>query len=52
MAEQMVVELQKQSNMTMQFTKDCLEQVGWDFQKALEAFASVKASLPAEAFMG
>ena len=50
MAQQMVVELTKQTNMKASFSKECLEQVGWDFQKALEAFASVKASLPAEAF--
>lgn len=51
MAEQMVVEMQKQTSMTVQYSKDCLDQVGWDFQKGLEAFASVKGNLPAEAFM-
>ena len=51
MAEQMVLELQKQTSMNLQYAKDCLEQVGWDFQKAREAFASVKANLPAEAFV-
>lgn len=51
MAEQMVVEMQKQTGMTVGYSKDCLEQVGWDFQKGLEAFASVKASLLAEAFV-
>ena len=50
-AEKMVIELQKQTNMTVQYAKDCLEQVGWDFQKGLEVFASVKANLPAEAFV-
>lgn len=49
-AQQMVVELHKQTGMTVQYSKDCLEQVGWDFQKAVEAFASVKANLPPEAF--
>ncbi|KAK5172261.1 nuclear mRNA export, poly(A)+RNA binding protein [Saxophila tyrrhenica] len=52
MAEQMVAELQKQTNMTIQYAKDCLEQVGWDFQKGLEAFANVKGNLPGEAFVG
>lgn len=51
MAEQMVAEMVKQTSMTVQYAKDCLEQVGWDFQKGLEAFASVKANLPAEAFV-
>jgi nuclear RNA export factor len=50
MAEQMVIELQKQTNMTIGYSKDCLEQVGWDYQKALQAFAAVKDSLPADAF--
>ena len=51
MAEQMVVELQKQTSMTIAYSKDCLDQVGWDFQKALEAFANVKGNLPADAFV-
>lgn len=51
MAEQMVAEMQKQTGMAIQYAKDCLEQVGWDFQKGLEAFASVKGNLPAEAFV-
>jgi nuclear RNA export factor len=50
-AEKMVMELQKQTGMTVAYSKDCLEQVGWDFQKALDAFASVKGNLPAEAFV-
>ena len=50
-AEQMVVELQKQTGMTLQYAKDCLEQVKWDFEKGLQAFASVKANLPREAFV-
>ena len=51
MAEQMVAEMRKQTGMTVQYSKDCLEQVGWDFQKGLEAFASVKDNLPVEAFV-
>ena len=50
MAEQMVAELRKQTGMTLQYSKDCLEQVGWNFEKGLEVFASVKANLPPEAF--
>jgi nuclear RNA export factor len=37
--------------MTLQYAKDCLEQVSWDFNKALEVFGNVRASLPAEAFV-
>jgi nuclear RNA export factor len=51
LAEQMVLELQKQTRMTLQYAKDCLEQVSWDFNKALEVFGNVRASLPAEAFV-
>jgi nuclear RNA export factor len=51
LAEQMVLELQKQTRMTLQYAKDCLEQVNWDFNKALEVFGNVRASLPAEAFV-
>ena len=49
-AEQMVTELSKQTNMTIQYSKDCLDQVAWDFSKALEAFATVRANLPPDAF--
>lgn len=51
LAEQMVIELQNQTKMTVQYAKDCLEQVAWDFPKALEAFNNVRASLPPEAFV-
>lgn len=51
MAEQMVLELQKQTKMTIEYAKECLEQVGWDYQKGLQAFESVKASLPPTAFV-
>jgi nuclear RNA export factor len=50
-AEQMVIELQKQTSMTVQYAKDCLEQVAWDFDRALQAFAAVRANLPADAFV-
>lgn len=51
MAEQMVAELQKQTGMNVQYAKDCLDAAGWDFQKGLETFASVKGNLPTEAFV-
>jgi nuclear RNA export factor len=47
----MVIELQKQTSMTVQYAKDCLEQVQWDFDRALQAFAAVRANLPADAFV-
>ncbi|THY08479.1 hypothetical protein D6D03_01064 [Aureobasidium pullulans] len=50
-AEQMLIELQKQTSMTVQYAKDCLEQVQWDFDRALQAFAAVRANLPADAFV-
>jgi nuclear RNA export factor len=50
-AEQMVAQLMQQTTMTLQYAKDCLEQVGWNYQAALEAFERVKARLPADAFV-
>lgn len=50
-AEQMILELQKLTRMTIGYAKDCLQQVGWDFSKAQQAFESVKAGLPADAFI-
>ncbi|KAK5134353.1 hypothetical protein LTR08_006533 [Meristemomyces frigidus] len=50
-AEQMVTELTKQTGMTLPYSKDCLDQVAWNFEAALEAFGRVKASLPPVAFV-
>lgn len=50
-AEQMVLELQKQTGMTIPYAKDCLDQVSWVFDMALQAFTAVKANLPPEAFV-
>lgn len=49
-AQQMVLELQKQTNMVALYAKDCLEQVTWNFDRALEVFSAVKATLPPSAF--
>lgn len=49
-AEQMLIELQKQTGMVVGYAKDCLDQVQWDFNRALEIFNNVRANLPAEAF--
>lgn len=51
MAEQMVLQLAAQSSMTPAYSKMCLEQSGWSFPAAVEAFTRVKESLPAEAFV-
>lgn len=49
-AEQMCAALAQQTGMTLHYSKDCLDQVGWDIQRAMAAFESVKATLPADAF--
>lgn len=50
-AEQMVVELTNRTKMTLEYSKNCLEQTTWNFDAALAAFENVKASLPADAFV-
>ncbi|KAL1303703.1 hypothetical protein AAFC00_007055 [Neodothiora populina] len=51
LAEQMVLELQKQTGMIIGYATDCLDQVQWDFDRALQTFNSVRANLPPEAFV-
>ena len=50
MAGQMVAELQKQTGLIPAYAKLCLEQTGWTFDKAMEAFNNARANLPADAF--
>ena len=50
LAEQMLLELQKQTGMVVGFAKDCLDQVQWDFDRALQTFNAVRANLGPEAF--
>jgi nuclear RNA export factor len=50
LAEQMVTELTKRTNMTLIYSKNCLEQTGWNFDAALVAFENVKANLPPDAY--
>lgn len=50
-AEQMVVELTNRTKMTLEYSKNCLEQTTWNFDAALAAFENVKGSLPADAFV-
>lgn len=51
-AELLVAQLMQQTFMTPGYAKDCLEQVAWNYQGALEAFARVKEGLPGDAFVG
>lgn len=50
-AEQMVNELSKQTNMNLQASHDCLTQTAWNFDAALQAFQNVKANLGPEFFL-
>ncbi|KAK0344170.1 nuclear mRNA export, poly(A)+RNA binding protein [Friedmanniomyces endolithicus] len=50
-AEQTVAQLMQQTGMTLSYAKDCLDQVGWNYLGAVEAFGKVRGSLPAEAFV-
>ncbi|RYP03140.1 hypothetical protein DL764_005347 [Monosporascus ibericus] len=48
--QQMVLELSKQTGMTPEYSKLCLEGVHWNFEQALVAFNEKKAQLPSDAF--
>ncbi|KAF2164220.1 hypothetical protein M409DRAFT_25562 [Zasmidium cellare ATCC 36951] len=50
-AEEICAALSQQTGMTINYCKDCLDQVGWDAPRALAAFEDVKATLPADAFV-
>lgn len=50
-AEQMVLELSNQTGMVVGYAKLCLDQTQWDFPAALQAFATVRPTLPADAFV-
>ncbi|KAK5113126.1 hypothetical protein LTR62_003705 [Meristemomyces frigidus] len=49
-AELLLAQLMQQTNMTLGYARDCLEQVAWQYQPALEAFARVRDGLPPDAF--
>jgi nuclear RNA export factor len=49
--EMMVFEVMKRTGMNVQYSAMCLEEVGFDFEKALVAFEQHKANIPAEAFV-
>ncbi|KAJ2976851.1 hypothetical protein NUW58_g7986 [Xylaria curta] len=48
--EHMLLELCKQTGMTTQYSKFCLESAAWNFHQALTSFLEKKAQLPQEAF--
>ena len=49
--QQLVIELSKRSNMTLQYSERCLSEVNWTFDAAIAAFEQNKAMLPSDAFM-
>ncbi|KAI1813377.1 hypothetical protein GGS20DRAFT_553630 [Poronia punctata] len=49
--EQMILELCKQTGMTVHYTQLCLEGANWDFNRALASFHQNKANLPPDAFV-
>lgn len=49
--EQMCIELSRRTGMTLDFSKQCLEETAWNFAAALAAFDNVRGSLPPTAFM-
>ncbi|KAI0159431.1 mRNA export factor mex67 [Pestalotiopsis sp. NC0098] len=48
--EQMIIELCKQTGMTPEYSKMCLETAGWNFDQALLTFNEKRATLPPDAF--
>jgi nuclear RNA export factor len=49
--EDVIRELIARTQMTPQYAELCLEQTGWDFEKALVAFNENKSKLPPDAFI-
>ncbi|TRX96737.1 hypothetical protein FHL15_002403 [Xylaria flabelliformis] len=48
--EQMILELCRQSGMTPEYSRFCLDSTSWNFDQALATFHEKKAQLPQEAF--
>jgi nuclear RNA export factor len=46
----MIIEIMKRTGMNAQYSAMCLEEAGFDFEKALVAFEQAKANIPAEAY--
>ncbi|KAI1264169.1 hypothetical protein F5Y18DRAFT_391155 [Xylariaceae sp. FL1019] len=49
--EQMLSELCKQTGMTIEYSRFCLDHASWNFEHALATFNDKKATLPPEAFV-
>ncbi|KAI1421011.1 hypothetical protein F5Y12DRAFT_69955 [Xylaria sp. FL1777] len=49
--EQMLLELSKQTGMTPEFSRFCLDSASWNFDLALASFHEKKAQIPQEAFV-
>ncbi|KAF2468228.1 uncharacterized protein BDR25DRAFT_305211 [Lindgomyces ingoldianus] len=49
--QQLVLYVSKETNMTLDYSKLCLESANWDLQQAAELFTAQRGSLPAEAFI-
>ncbi|KAI1172509.1 hypothetical protein F4777DRAFT_590474 [Nemania sp. FL0916] len=48
--EQMLLELCKQTSMTLEYSRFCLDSANWSYDQAYALFLEKKASLPPEAF--
>ncbi|PSR91920.1 TAP domain-containing protein [Coniella lustricola] len=49
--QMMLIELTKRTNMTLEYSRMCLEGAEWNFDRALAIFEEKRAALPAEAFI-
>ncbi|KAF3764927.1 hypothetical protein M406DRAFT_278588 [Cryphonectria parasitica EP155] len=49
--QMMMMELTKRTNMTLEYSKMCLEGAEWNFDRAVAIFEEKKMALPAEAFI-
>ncbi|KAI1369360.1 hypothetical protein F5Y08DRAFT_293119 [Xylaria arbuscula] len=49
--QQMLLELSKQTRMTPEYSRFCLDSANWNFEQALVSFHEKKAQIPPEAFM-
>lgn len=49
--EAMAAEVSARTGMKIEYSRLCLEQVGWDFEAGLRSFAENRSNLPAEAFV-
>lgn len=49
--ELLIIELSKQTGMTAEYSKMCLEQASWNFQDAVVLYEATRQTLPAEAWV-